>query len=119
MERLNLDDKYRDFLMTSSSWSPDDLDLFEPRVTTFDTPPVTQCSNKAQIYELHGYEAMSSTSGGGGGGGGAAGGSTSKSAEDAGDVGAGVGVGASSSSSSVGFHVRDGPVPIGVGNDDE
>jgi 2,3-bisphosphoglycerate-dependent phosphoglycerate mutase len=63
---------------------------------------------------------MSSTSGGGGGGGGAAGGSTSPSAEDAGDVGAGVGVGASSSSSSsVGFHVRDGPVPIGREYDDD
>jgi hypothetical protein len=68
-QHQNLDDKYCDFLMTSSSWSPDDLNLFEPRATTFDTPPVTQCSNKAQIYERHGYEAMSSSGGSSGGGG--------------------------------------------------
>ena len=45
------------------------------------------------------------------------GGRTSTSGEDVRDVG--VGGDAPLSSSSVGFHVRDSPVPIGVGNDDE
>ena len=95
---------------TSSSWSPDDLDLFEPR-------PITQCANKAQIYELHGYKAMWSSSGGlrqdwG---------REPPSGEEVRDVGV-IGRSSSppsSSSSSVGFHVRDGPVPIGREYDDD
>ncbi|KAL3766068.1 hypothetical protein ACHAW5_007763 [Stephanodiscus triporus] len=83
----------------SFSWGPDDLGLFEPRVSDVDTPPVTECANEAQIYESRGLGVASSSSSRGG-----------NPADD--DSADSVVV-----ARDVGFHVRDGPVPRPRGDD--
>lgn len=85
---------------TSFSWSPDDLDVgnYLPRRSKIDTPPVKEIANRAQRYEMGGFEAMVSSS------------------SDPPRIGEGENEAGhrGSGSVNVGFHVRDGPVPRGT-----
>lgn len=110
VERFN-DEKFRANSM-SYSWSPDDLvqDQVEIIQTKIDTPPVKDVTNRAQIYEIGGFEAMLTTQSS----------SSSSSSLDNEETTSHLSNNNNNNNNvMVGFHVRDGPVPRGTRVDND
>ena len=125
VERLK-DEKFHAGSM-SYSWSPDDLvqdDVEIIQTPKIDTPPVTNVTNRAQMYEIGGFEAMmtihSSSSSSS---------STTTTSSSSLDENSSILEETTSHPSNnsnnnnnndmVGFHVRDGPVPRGTRVDND